>query len=185
MSGRIPKRVARLQAWIRPALRWGWPAGLAAALTLTALGGALWLPPRQQALEQQRQQLATRRAALPARAASAMPAPDSGAALVARLPPDSQRQARTAALLSLATEQGLPWPRSDFRYQTDRELGLAQYRVALQVTGSYAAIRSYVAESLRRDPALALETLRLRQAPGTPGQVQAELSWVLHMQGAR
>lgn len=172
----VQARRAALQA-----RRFGWPLALAVALTLAAVAGGLWLPLRQQLLDDQRQQLATRRAALPARAASAVPT-EGGAALAASLPPDSQRQARTAALIGLAAEQGLPWPRSEFRYQADRELKLAQYRVALQVSGNYAAIRSYVAEALRRDPALALESLRLRREPGAAGRVQAELSWVLHMQ---
>ena len=103
--------------------------------------------------------------------------------MAASLPPDSQRQARTAALIGLAAEQGLPWPRSEFRYQTDAETGLAQYRVAMSLAGRYAALRNYVAEALRRDPALALEAVRLRRDAN--GELKADLTWVLHMQAAR
>ncbi len=107
--------------------------------------------------------------------------PSSRLAFVASFPADSQRQARTAALLALAAEQGLPWPRSEFRYGADAALGLAQYRVGMSLSGSYAQIRSYVAEALRRDPALALESLRLRRVqPGAP-ELAAELGWVLQM----
>ena len=42
------------------------------------------------------------------------------------------------------------------------------------------ALRDFVAEALKRDPALALDSLRLRREPG--GQIKAELAWVLHMQ---
>lgn len=168
-----------MKRWIAPARRLRWPAALAALLTLAAVAGAAWLPREQAALDAQRQALAARRTAL-AKAPTAAAAKDDGSALAASLPPDSARQARTAALLALTGELGLPWPRSEFRYQADRELGLAQYRVAMQLSGRYGALRDFVAEALRRDPALALEGVRLRRE--SSGQIKAELAWVLHMQ---
>lgn len=165
--------------WLPQARRLGGPAGLAALLTLAALIGATWLPREQAALDAQRHALAARRAAL-AKTPKAAPAKDDGSALAASLPPDSARQARTAALLALTGELGLPWPRSEFRYQADRELGLAQVRVAMQLSGGYGALRGFVEEALRRDPALALEGVRLRRE--ADGTLKAELAWVLHMQ---
>jgi len=173
-----------MKRWLRLARCLGWPAALAAALTLAGVIGALWLPREQARLDVQRQAITKRRAALPTRQPSAT-STDNGAALSASLPPDSARQARTAALLALTTELGLPWPRSEFRYQADRELGLAQYRVAMQISGPYGELRNFVAEALKRDPALALDSLRLRRDPSKPGEVQAELAWVLHMQVAK
>lgn len=169
-----------MKRWLAQARRLGWPAAVAFALTGAALVGALWLPHAQAKLDEQRLTLTARRAAL---GRAPVAARDDSAALSASLPPDSARQARTAALLALSTELGLPWPRSEFRYQADRELGLAQYRVAMQLTGGYGALRGFVAEALRRDPALALDGLRLRREPG--GQLKAELAWVLHMQAAK
>ena len=171
-----------LQRHLAAARRLGWPAALAAVLTLAAVAGALWLPREQARLDAARQALTARRAALQAPGARAAPA-DPGRALAASLPLDSARQARTAALLALATELGLPWPRSEFRYQADRELGVAQYRVAMQLSGRYGALREFVAEALQRDPALALDGLRLRREAN--GLLTAELAWVLHMQVAR
>lgn len=168
-----------MKRWLTRLRRLGWPAALAAALTGAAIVGALWLPREQDRLDAQRLALTARRAALQPHRAVAL-ANDNGVALAASLPPDGERQARTAALLALATELGLPWPRSEFRYQADRELGLAQYRVAMQFSGRYGALRDFVAEALKRDPALALDSLRLRREPG--GQIKAELAWVLHMQ---
>lgn len=171
-----------MKRWLHRVRRLGWPAVLAALLTLAAAGGSLLLAREQQSLDAQRHDIATRRAALQPRS-STTSAADGGAALAASLPPDSTRQARTAALLALATELGLPWPRSEFRYQADRELGLAQYRVAMQLSGGYTALRGFVAAALQRDPALALDGLRLRREAN--GQIKAELAWVLHMQVAR
>ena len=171
-----------MKRWSTLVRRIGWPAALAASLTGAAIVGALWLPREQATLDAQRLALTARRAALMPHRPAAL-ASDDGVALAASLPPDGERQARTAALLALATELGLPWPRSEFRYQADRELGLAQYRVAMQLSGRYGAVRDFVAEALRRDPALALDSLRLRREAN--GQLKAELAWVLHMQAAK
>ncbi len=171
-----------MKRWLHRARRLGWPAALAVLLTLAAAAGGAALAHEQERLDAQRRDLAARRVALRPRPSAGSPG-DSGAALSASLPPDSARQARTAALLALATELGLPWPRSEFRYQADRELGLAQYRIAMQLSGRYVALRGFVAEALKRDPALALDGLRLRREAN--GQVKAELAWVLHMQVAK
>lgn len=172
--------MTRVMRFVSSARHAGWPAALAAVLTLAAIAGALWLPREQARLDAQRQALQQRR--LSVQRAPAPPPADAGA-FTRSLPPDSERQARTTALLALAAEQGLPWPRSEFRYQADRELGVAQYRIAMTVAGGYGALRSFVAEALRRDPALALEALRLRR--DATGELKAELAWVLHMRVAR
>ena len=174
-----------MKRWLQQARSFGWPGALAAALTLAAVIGAVWLPREQARLDAQRQALAARRAMLQQR--SAQPnAPADAAALAASLPADSERQARTAALMSLATELGLPWPRSEFRYQADRELGLAQYRVAMQLSGRYGALREFIGEALKRDPALALDGVRLRRETNglQSAELKAELAWVLHMRVA-
>lgn len=174
-----------MKLWLKRWRRLGWPAALAAALTLAAALGAAWLSHGQAGLQAQRHDLARQRAALAARRLPADAKARDAESLRAALPPDSQRAARTAALLGLATELGLPWPRSEFRYEADRELGVAQYRVAMQVDGRYGAVRDFVAEALRRDPALALDGVHLRRDAARPGEVRAELAWVLLMQGAR
>lgn len=171
----------RLKGPVAAARRGGWPAALAAVLTLAATAGGLWLALDRTRLDAERQALAAHRLALRQGQAHTAPA-DASTALAASLPPDSQRQARTAALMALAIESGLPWPRTEFRYQADRELGVAQYRVAMQLSGRYSALREFVGEALRRDPALALDSLRLRR--DTNGLLKAELAWVLHMQVA-
>jgi type II secretory pathway pseudopilin PulG len=161
--------------------RLGWPGGLAACLSLLALLLLLWLLPAQErALEQQREQLVAQRQGL--KQQQLRREQQSPLRFVRSFPADSERQARTAALLALASELGLPWPRSEFRYTAEPGLGLAQYRIAMNVNGNYEQIRRYVSEALRLDPALSLELIKLRRLqPGAP-ELAAELSWVLHMQ---
>lgn len=160
----------------------GWPGALAAALTLSGLAGEAALERDQTRLDAQRAALSERRLALKRQTARAQAAlPSSPVELATSLPPDSDRQSRTSALLALTTERGLPWPRTEFRYQSDQELGMAQYRVAMNLSGSYSALRGLVAEALRRDPALALESVRFKRENPTSPQLNAEIAFVLHM----
>ncbi|MBT9493353.1 MAG: hypothetical protein IV107_13655 [Paucibacter sp.] len=172
---RLPEPAQQLLA------RLGWPGALAALLSLLALLTMLWLLPAQErALDAQREQVAAQRLALKQQAQRREQ--QSPQRFVQSFPLDGERQARTAALLALATELGLPWPRSEFRYAAETGLGLAGYRIAMNVNGNYEQIRRYVGEALRLDPALSLDFIKLRRLqPGAP-ELAAELSWVLYMQ---
>lgn len=168
---------ADLQRLLR---RLGWTGAAALLLTLLAVAAGAWLPMQQARLDEQRAALSAQRLGLQRQQARTRDAAPAGPAEFTRsLPPDSERQARTAALLALSAELGLPWPRTEFRYQADADLGLAQYRIGMTLTGGYSALRGYVAEALRRDPALALDSLRLTREGS---QLRAELTWTLLMQ---
>jgi type II secretory pathway pseudopilin PulG len=184
-AAHIQARLERLPEPFRQGLaRLGWPGAVAALLSLLAMLALLWfLPAQERALEQQREQLMAQRQGL--KQQQLRRELQSPLRFVSSFPQDSERQARTAALLALATELGLPWPRSEFRYAAEPGLGLAQYRIAMNVNGNYDQIRRYVGEALRLDPALSLELIKLRRLqPGAP-ELAAELSWVLHMQVPR
>ncbi|MEJ6005725.1 hypothetical protein WG899_09215 [Paucibacter sp. AS339] len=161
--------------------RLGWPGLFATLLSLLALALLLWgLPAQDRALQRQREALSERRLALKELGQRSLT--ESPQAFLQSLPEDSERQARTAALLALSTEMGLPWPRSEFRYQAEPGLGLAQYKIAMNASGNYEQIRRYVQEALRRDPALSLESIKLRRLRPAAPDLSAELAWVLHMQ---
>ncbi|MDC8771002.1 hypothetical protein [Roseateles albus] len=180
----LQAQTERLPEPLRQGLaRMGWPGALAALLSLLVLLLLLWLLPAQErALVSQREHILAQRQSL--KQEQLRRKQQSPLRFVHSFPADSERQARTAALLALATELGLPWPRSEFRYAAEPAsgLGLAQYRISMNVNGNYEQIRRYVSEALRLDPALSLELLKLRRLqPGAP-ELAAELSWVLHMQ---
>lgn len=99
----------------------------------------------------------------------------------AAFPSAADRGRRVSALLGLAVQHGLVSPRSEYRLQPEVRLGLAAYRVDLPVAGSYPALRAFIEDALRADPALALEQLRLRRARAASGEVEAELQFRLWM----
>ncbi|MCV2349677.1 hypothetical protein [Paucibacter sp. Y2R2-4] len=172
---RLPEPAQRLLQ------KMGWPGGLATLLSLVAMILLFWaLPAQERALGQQREALSERRLALKQQGQRQLT--QDPQTFLQSLPPDSARQARTAALLALATEIGLPWPRSEFRYQAEPALGLAQYRIAMNANGNYEQLRRYVQEALQRDPALSLESIKLRRLRPSEPMLSAELSWVFYMQ---
>ncbi len=165
--------------------QWGWPGivGLVCGIASLAIA-ALWLPAQQRELESLRDaaNLAQRRAvqrSMPQRAAAAQ---RSGAeSFRDGFPATAQRQQRVAALLSAATEHGLAARRIEFRLSQDTALGLARYSVTTPVTGSYAALRSFIEDAQAHDPALSLDRLQLRRTSTAAAVVDAELSWSLYM----
>jgi hypothetical protein len=96
-------------------------------------------------------------------------------------PPAATRQARLGALWSLAAEHGLDAKRSELRLSPQRELGLLRYSVNMPLSGSYAALRAFVEDAQRRDPALSVDRLRLRRASAGATSVDADLTWSLYM----
>jgi len=156
------------------------PGLLALLLSCAALALGVWMNREDADLADQRASLNARRLELHRHQAA--PPERSLHDFQAVFPPDTARQNRTAALLELCVEQGLPLPRSEFRYGADAALGLARYRIHMSLNGNYAQLRSFAAEALRRDPALALESLRLRRDQPAGSEVSAELGWVLYMQ---
>jgi hypothetical protein len=157
-----------------------WPAVVACALLLLAAAVALVAVPwQQQQLEDQRAAADAERRRVLARSKNAASGPaaetDPVARFVAGLPAPMQRQPRVAALLSLAEAHGLQLRRSEYRYASESSLRAARYRVSLPVSGSYAAVRRFIEAALQGDPALALDSLRIKRDNTQTATLQAEL----------
>jgi len=100
--------------------------------------------------------------------------------LVASLPEVSDRQARLGDLLTLALKQGLNSSRTEHRITRDDKLGLERLRITMPVQGTYAQLRGFIEQALRQDPALSLDSLKLRRNNPAAGEIEAELVWSLH-----
>jgi hypothetical protein len=174
-----------LGAALRAAQGWGWPAALGAALATGGVLASLLVAPavERTALDVRTQADALRRQAVRQARAAPTPLDDVAAAQVFRaaLPAPARRPARIAAMLRAAERQGVVVRSGEFRLQPDAAIGLARYSVTLPVEGRYAAVRAFVAECLQRDPALALDGVRLARDEQAAGGLRADLRFTLYM----
>jgi len=166
--------VKQLKAFFK-ALGWPGVAGLAALLlaAVAIVMGQRW-DSRAAALQAEAKQL--RAKAQPAAAAAS--APLSVQQWQASLPPSSDRQQRLADLLELAIRLDLNGARTEHRLSTAE--GLERLRVTMPLTGSYAQVRRFVSAALAHDPALSLDSIKLRRVSPMATDVDAELQWSLH-----
>ena len=169
----------------RQARRWGWTGAIGLLLLVAAAAlWVVWLP----ALREEADSLsaradaaeltAARMSSTRPSAALQTPAPQK---FVDPFPPAATRQARLGALWSLASEHGLDAKRSELRLDPQRKLGLLRYSVTMPLSGSYVALRAFVEDAQRRDPALSVARLRLRRASAGAAAVDADLAWSLYM----
>lgn len=104
---------------------------------------------------------------------------DELAAFESRFESDRAIGPALARLHTAAQRHGLVFDAGAFRLETTAEQALARYVMEWPVQGDYRALRRFMADALREQPALALEALSLqRNDPASP-RVAASLRWVL------
>ncbi|MEW6679349.1 MAG: hypothetical protein AB1421_15655 [Pseudomonadota bacterium] len=172
---------SRLQDWLAwGAARLGWPGllglGLLAASLALCLLAVKPMETRAQALETRAQDQVRQQALKP----------DIHTAPVqdwrSNLPADRQAYARLARLFEAAETAGLALDEGNYRTQTETRSGLVRRVVILPVAGTYPALRSFMAEALNQDAALALEGLRMsRETLETP-DLEAELRLAYYLE---
>lgn len=98
----------------------------------------------------------------------------------ANLPPATERQQRLADLLEMGLRAGLASSRTEHRLTLDAASGLERLRISMPVSGGYAQLRRFIGAALEHDPALSLDSLKLRRNTPQAAEVEAELVWSLH-----
>ena len=98
----------------------------------------------------------------------------------AQLPPATERQQRLADLLEMGLRAGLASSRTEHRLSVDAAAGLERLRVSMPISGGYAQLRRFIGAALEHDPALSLDSLKLRRNTPLAAEVEAELVWSLH-----
>jgi len=159
----------------------GWP-GLAGLAALALAAVAIVLSQRWDARATMLQADARQLRAKATPAAAAASAPISVQQWQASLPASTDRQQRLADLLELAIRLDLNGARTEHRLSTAE--GLERLRVTMPLTGNYAQIRRFVGAALAHDPALSLDSIKLRRVSPMAADVDAELQWSLHGRAA-
>lgn len=156
----------------------GRPAWVALAL-LAVFWLVRWQVDPVLAREQAR--LAARQQSLAA-AAAAGPAIDPaamGIPALQELPSERQRGRDVAALVETAQRIGLGLERADYAQASAGGSDVTRLSATLPLTGSYAAVRRYVAEVLNELPHSALESLQIERPNAKSTQLQATARLVL------
>ena len=159
----------------------GWP-GLAGLMALVAAAALILLARSwdSQAAGLQAEADALRGRLRTQIASGAIAEPATPAQWQMNLPPASLRQQRLADLLEMGLRIGLTSTRTEHRLSVDAASGLERLRVSMPLVGGYAQIRHYIESALEHDPALSLDSLKLRRASPMAPEVEAELVWSLH-----
>lgn len=157
--------------------RLGWPGLVGLGLLLAAVGldrfQALPLELEAADLEARAERLARQ----PRPAAAMAP---SGA-LADSLPSGANAPEGVARLFAAATHAGLSLEQGTYRPVGAKEGGPRRYQITLPVSGDYPALRAFLAETLERQPGLALDSLVLTRESMADATVEARLSLTLYL----
>lgn len=156
----------------------GRPAWLALAL-LVVFGLLRWQVDPVLAREQAR--LAVRQKALAAAAGpgAVIDPAAMGIPALQELPSERQRGRDVASLVETAQRIGLGLERADYAQASAGGTDVTRLSATLPLTGSYTAVRRYVAEVLNELPHAALESLQIERPSAKSTQLQATARLVL------
>lgn len=172
------KRRERILAWLDYAAgHLGGPGLLGLGLLLAALGvdRLLTLP-----LEESVRHGEARLQRLAAQPRPAAPV----ASLSERLPTGEAAPEAVARLFAAAGHAGLHLREGGYRVVAQPGGVLRRYQITLPLSGTYPAIRAFLAESLERRPDLALDSLSLRRENIGSPEVEARLGLTLFLREA-
>jgi Tfp pilus assembly protein PilO len=165
---------------------WGWPGAVAVAILALAASAAGYAARclKYEAAAVAQVNLLDARIRNVAKVQGIAPV-QTRADWLASLPEADARQRRLADLLEISIREGLNSTRTEHQLSVDQAVGLERLRVTMPIQGSYAQIRQFIGAALAHDPALSLDSLRLRRPSPQSNQVEAELVWSMHAQSAQ
>ena len=161
----------------------GLPAWVALAL-LAATAAAWWLalvPASTQLDALRNANVQLLRQVAQARPTQAQPATlaDELSAFETRFENERSIGPALARLHAAAQRHGVVFNAGAFRLESSAPQPLARYVMDWPVQGDYRALRRFMADALREQPALALEAVSLQRSDPASPQVVASLRWVL------
>lgn len=161
--------------------RHGWPLALAIALVLLAAGvywlGVVPMGERLVALRGEQQALLAKRV-LPER-----PGQDAQGridALQQRLADEPRTLAAIASIHEAARSHGVVLARGEYRLLPQARSPWLRYQITLPASGTYPALRLWLAEVMETEPAASLDALSLRREATGDAMVEARVRLTLY-----
>lgn len=96
-------------------------------------------------------------------------------------PKENLRDQRIADLLMGAQGEGLNNAQTEYRLTPMKDLNLTAYRINMPLTGPYENIRNFLSKVMTNDPALALNSVKLRRKDEKTKILQAQLEFIMYM----
>ena len=172
LAARTPLRgIMVLGARLRHAV--GLPGVLGLSLLIVA-GVALWIAWRQH----QRLDLP---ASEPVAVSSTLPEPTRTKLARLPLPPASDIPLLLTRIQRAALDEGLGWPRADYRVNAASGDAPASVEVHCALKGPYPAVRRFVTALLQDAPTLTFREFSLSRASADAADIEAKLSIVVYL----
>ena len=161
--------------------RHGWPLALALALALAA-GGVVWLgvAPTQErlAIVRAEQQALLAKRALPERSGQDMQGRLD--AVRQRLADEPRTLAAIASIHEAARVHGVTLARGEYRLVAQARSPWLRYQITLPASGTYPAVRLWLADIMEAEPAASLDALSLRREESGDTVVEARVRLTIH-----
>jgi len=119
------------------------------------------------------------------RAALAAPDPAAARRTVAGPPVAAAAEEVLRQLFAAAAKNGLELDQGDYTLSSEQSGDIHRYQISLPVSGSYPALRAFLAEALNGSPALALSHLEMERAVIEDTELVASLRFTLFLKEAR
>lgn len=166
------------------AARLGWPGLIGLGMLLAALisDHFLVLPLENRVAEMEARADRLSRVPRPARAEATEQ--EKAARFADSLPLGSAAPEAVARLFAAASHAGLSLEQGSYRPGGNAASGLGRYQISLPVSGDYPSIRGFLAESLERQPTLALDSLSLSRESIASPEVKARMNLTFYLREA-
>lgn len=109
---------------------------------------------------------------------------DKIAAFYTFFPPDDTASDVLDRIFAAAASENLALPQGEYQWVHEASSPLVRYAIVLPVKGAYPGVRRFMAQVLRENPSLALDSVSFGRPTVADIGIDAELRFTLYMRGA-
>lgn len=103
------------------------------------------------------------------------------AAFYAFFPPNAAQSDVLDRLFAAAAKENLALPQGDYQWSKEQMGSLIRYGIALPLKGPYPGLRRFMAQALKENPALSLDTVSFGRQTVTDIGVDAQVQFTLYL----